>query len=60
MTDKQGRFEMLLPYPTDGATKMPVRAQRDYTLTCGSQKATLRVPESAVEAGGTVQVTLPE
>ena len=60
MTDKQGDFEMLLPYPTDGAAKMPVRAQGDYTLTCGSQKATLRVPESVAEAGGTVQVTFPQ
>ena len=52
--DADGRFELVLPYPTDQPWSSAVAADGTYTLRRGAQRTALEVPEAAVRSGAVV------
>ena len=52
--DAEGRWELTVPYATDGGAGA-VRSEPHYELRCNGSTHPLRVPEQAVQSGATLE-----
>jgi asparagine N-glycosylation enzyme membrane subunit Stt3 len=54
VVDATGRYEFVVPYPTDVEFSPDVRAASDYEIRISRTKSQLAIPEADVQSGGVV------